>query len=96
MGKQFLMCTVAHLKNSSCWAAVAQDFNPSTQEASADGSLWAQGWFTELVPERPGLYKETLSLKTQKKTKNQTTNNKTTLTLLWGTNSSIIFFKGFS
>jgi hypothetical protein len=47
---------------------VAHDFNPSTQEAEAGGFL-SSAWSTEYVPGQPGLHRETLPRKTQKKKK---------------------------
>jgi hypothetical protein len=46
---------------------VAHAFNPSTQEAEAGGFLSSRpAWSTEKVPGQPGLYRETLSRKTNK------------------------------
>jgi hypothetical protein len=51
-------------------AGVAHAFNPSTSEAEAGGFLSSRpAWSTEEVPEQPGLYRETLSRKTQTNTK---------------------------
>ena len=51
---------------------VAHAFNPSTREAEAGGFLsWRPAWSTKWVPGQPGLYRETLSQKTNKQTKNQ-------------------------
>jgi hypothetical protein len=49
---------------------VAHAFNPSTQEAEAGGFLSSRpAWSTKGVPGQPGLYRETLSSKTNKQTK---------------------------
>jgi hypothetical protein len=54
---------------------VAHAFNPSTWEAEAGGFLSSRpAWSTEWVPEQPGLYRETLSQKTNKQTNKQTKN----------------------
>jgi hypothetical protein len=48
----------------------AHAFNPSTQEAEAGGFLSSRrAWSTEWVSGQPGLYRETLSQKTNKQTK---------------------------
>jgi hypothetical protein len=47
---------------------VAHACNPSTREAEAGGFLSSRpAWSTERVPGQPGLHRETLSQKTQKK-----------------------------
>jgi hypothetical protein len=47
---------------------VVHAFNPSTWEAEAGGSLSSRpAWSTEWVPGQPGLHRETLSRKNQKK-----------------------------
>jgi uncharacterized protein involved in tolerance to divalent cations len=52
---------------------VAQDFNPSIQEAEAGGFLSSRpAWSTKWVPGQPGLYRETLC----RKTKTNKTNKK--------------------
>jgi hypothetical protein len=49
---------------------VVHAFNPSTQEAEADGFLSSRpAWSTKRVPGQPGVYRETLSRKTKKKKK---------------------------
>jgi hypothetical protein len=49
---------------------VAHAFNPSTREAEAGGFLSSRpAWSTKWVPGQPGLYRETLSQKNQKKKK---------------------------
>jgi hypothetical protein len=49
---------------------VAHAFNPSTWEAEAGGFLSSRpAWSTEWVPGQPGLHRETLSRKTEKKKK---------------------------
>jgi hypothetical protein len=46
---------------------VVHAFNPSTQEAEAGGFLSLRpAWSTKGVPGQPGLYRETLSQKTNK------------------------------
>ena len=45
---------------------VARAFDPSTQEAEADGSMSSKpAWSTEWVPGEPGVHRETLSWKTK-------------------------------
>jgi hypothetical protein len=57
---------------------VVHAFNSSTREAEAGGSLSSRtAWSTEGVPGQPGLYRETLSRKTNKQTKQKTKNKKT-------------------
>jgi hypothetical protein len=52
---------------------VAHAFDPSTREAEAGGFLSSRpAWSTEWVPGQPGLYRETLSQKTNKQTNKQT------------------------
>jgi hypothetical protein len=60
------------------WAVVVHAFNRSTQEAEAGGFLSLRpAWSTELVPEQPGLLRETLSQKTKaSKQTNKQKNNK--------------------
>ena len=59
---------------------VAHAFNSITWEAEVGGFLSSRpAWSTELVPGQPGLHRETLSRKTNKKTK--TKNNKKKVTL---------------
>jgi hypothetical protein len=54
-------------------AVVAHVFNPSTQEAEAGGFLSSRtAWATKWIPGQPGLYRETLSQKTNKQTNKQT------------------------
>jgi hypothetical protein len=49
---------------------VEHAFNLSTQEAEAGGFLSSRpAWSTKWVPGQPGLYRETLSQKTNKQTK---------------------------
>jgi hypothetical protein len=56
---------------------VAHAFNPSTPEAEAGGFLSLRpAWSTEWAPGQPGLYRETLSRKTKKKKKSDTSLNK--------------------
>jgi hypothetical protein len=56
----------------------AHAFNPSTQEAEAGRFLSLRpAWSTKWVPGQPGLYRETLSRKTNKQTNKQTKQNKT-------------------
>jgi hypothetical protein len=56
---------------------VAHAFNPSTREAETGGFLSSRpAWSTELVPGQPGLHRETLSRKNQKK-KGKTNKQKT-------------------
>jgi hypothetical protein len=51
-----------------CQTVVAHVFNPSTWEAEAGGFLSSRtAWSTESVPEQPGIHRETLFRKTQKK-----------------------------
>jgi hypothetical protein len=51
-------------------AVVAHAFNPSTREAEAGRFLSSRpAWSTEWVPGQPGLHREILSRKTNKKTK---------------------------
>jgi hypothetical protein len=48
---------------------VVHGFNPSTWEAEAGRFLSLRpAWSTKLVPGQPGLYRETLSQKTNKQT----------------------------
>ena len=55
------------------WAVVAHAFNLSTWEAEAGGFLSSRpAWSTEWVPGQPGIYRETLSWKTNKQTNKQT------------------------
>jgi hypothetical protein len=57
---------------------VVHTFNPNTQEAEAGGFLNLRpAWSTKWVPGQPGLYRETLSQKTNKQTNKQTTTTKT-------------------
>jgi hypothetical protein len=61
----------------SCQALVVHTFNPSTWEAEAGGFLSSRpAWSTKLVPVQPGLYRETLSRKTNKQTKQPTKQTK--------------------
>jgi hypothetical protein len=56
---------------------VMHTFNPNTQEAEAGGFLSSRpAWSTKWVPGQPGLYRETLSQKTNKQT-NKNPQNKT-------------------
>jgi hypothetical protein len=49
---------------------VAHTFDPSTWEAEAGGFLSSRpAWSTKWVPGQPGIYRETLSQKYQKKKK---------------------------
>jgi hypothetical protein len=58
------------LNKSICQAVVAHAFNPSTREAEAGRFLSSRpAWSTKWVPGQPGLYRETLSLKTKTKNK---------------------------
>jgi hypothetical protein len=58
---------------------VAHAFNLSTWEAEAGGFLsWRPAWSTEWVPGQPGLHRETLSWKKEKKQQQQKTNKQTT------------------
>ena len=53
---------------------VAHAFNPRTQEAEAGECLSSRpAWSTEWVPGQPGLHRETMSQKTNKKNKKQKT-----------------------
>jgi hypothetical protein len=53
---------------------VAHAFNPSIQEAEAGGFLSSRpAWSTEWVPGQPGIYRETLSRKTNKQTNKKVT-----------------------
>jgi hypothetical protein len=53
---------------------VAHVFNPSTQETEAGRFLSLRpAWSTEWVPGQPGLYRKTLSWKTNKQTKKSLT-----------------------
>ena len=57
------------LKSLHVLGVVAHAYNPSTQEAKAGGFLSSRpAWSTESVPGQPGLYRETLSRKTNKQT----------------------------
>jgi hypothetical protein len=56
------------LKNSLEPGVVPHAFNPSAQEAGAGGFLSSRpAWSTKWVPGQPGLHRETLSQKTNKK-----------------------------
>jgi hypothetical protein len=56
---------------------VGHTFNPSTWEAEAGGFLSSRpAWSTKWAPGQPGLYRETLSWKTNKQTNKQTNNEK--------------------
>ena len=56
-------------------------FNPSTQEAEADGSLSSRSaGSTEQVPGQPWLHRETLSPKTKKKNKKKQQKKKEDIT----------------
>jgi hypothetical protein len=57
---------------------VAHAFNPSTQEAEAGGFLRSRpAWSTKWVPGQPGLYRETMSWKKNKKQNKNKNKNKT-------------------
>jgi hypothetical protein len=63
------------IKKNKGWAMVAHAFNPSTWEAEAGWFLSSRpAWSTKWVPGHPGLYRETLSQKTNKQNKNKQTN----------------------
>ena len=68
---------------------VAHAFNPSTQEAEEGGFLSSRpAWSTKWVPGRPGLYRETMSWKTNQKRKKE--NEATTYPKLWDTKKAFL------
>jgi hypothetical protein len=71
-----------HLEQQKPWilpGVVAHTFNPSTPEAEAGGFLSSRpACSTKGVPGQPGLYRETLSLKTKNKQTNKQRNQNQT------------------
>ena len=64
------LLTKINILEKTCLAVVAHTFNPSTWEAEAGRFLSLRpAWSTEWVPGQPELYRETLSWKTNKQTK---------------------------
>jgi hypothetical protein len=58
------------IKNPKPAGHGAHTFSPSTQEAEAGGFLSSRpAWSTKRVPGQPGLHRETISQKNQKKKK---------------------------
>ena len=61
---------VDNIKNIDSTGVVGHAFNPSTWVAVAGGFLCSRpAWYKKCVPGQPGLYIETLYLKTKKKKK---------------------------
>lgn len=62
------------IRNKSTAGVVVHTFNPNTQEAEAGEQIFLSprlAWTTELVPEQPWLYTETLSQNAKKERKVQ-------------------------
>jgi hypothetical protein len=63
------------IKNKKWAGVVAHAFNPSTLEAEAGRFLSSRpAWYTKWVPGQPGLYRETLSRKTNNNNNNNNNN----------------------
>jgi hypothetical protein len=63
------------IKTNKWPGVVAHAFDPSTREAEAGGFLSSRpAWSTKWAPGQPGLHRETLSRKNQKKKKKKLTN----------------------
>ena len=68
--KCVLIYIIFFKKRKESRVVVAHTFDPSTWEAEAGGFLSLRpAWSIEWVPGQPGLYRETLSWKSQKKKK---------------------------